>query len=137
MTGLLLSLYSYTKDLHLYGPIFHYWVIKLEGSWAIFVSACPSCCVSNLPRLFCSRSILGFLPFTWCYGLFQAHIYSSWKKSLLEAKASTLVILNCYNAIFSTIKYQNVPTMVELNLFFFGSTATMHNYFLLCTVAER
>ena len=105
------------KRLRLYRPI-HYWVIKLGGSQAIFVQACPSCYVSNLPRLFCSRSILGFPPFTWYYGLFQAHIYSSWKKSLLEVRASILVVLNCYNAIFSTIKYQNVPTMMEPKLYF-------------------
>ena len=44
-------------------------------------------------------------------------------------RASTLVVLNSYIAIFSTIKYQNVPYNGGAKTIFFGSSVTVHNYF--------
>ena len=45
--------------------------------------------------------------------------------------------LNNYIAIFSITKTQNVPYNSGAKTIFFDSTATVHNYFWLCTVAER
>ena len=56
--------------------------------------------LSNLLRLFRSRSILGFSPFSWYYGLFQAHNYSSWKKSLLDVTFQ-YIILSTFNLYFT------------------------------------
>ena len=42
----------------------------------------------------------------------------------LGYRASTLVVLNSYIAIFSTTKYQNVPYNGGAKSIFFGSTAT-------------
>ena len=39
--------------------------------------------------------------------------------------------------IFSTTKTQNVPSNSGAKVIFFGSIATVHNYFWLFTVAER
>ena len=52
-------------------------------------------------------------------------------------RASTLVVLNSYIAIFSTTKYQNVPYNGGAKAIFFGSIATVHIYFWLCTIAKK
>ena len=48
-----------------------------------------------------------------------------------------IMVLNSYIVIFSTTKTQNVPRNSEAKVIFFGSTATVHSYFWLCTVTER
>ena len=53
------------------------------------------------------------------------------------SRALATVVLNCYIAIFSTTKYQNVPCNSEAKAIFFGSRAIVHNYFWLCIVVER
>ena len=60
--------------------------------------------LSNLLRLFRSRSILGFSPFSWYYGLFQAHNYSSWKKSLLDVTFQ-YIILSTFDFYFTFYFY--------------------------------
>ena len=52
-------------------------------------------------------------------------------------RALAIVVLNSYIAIFSTTKTQKVPSHSGAKAMFFGSTAIMHSYFWLCTVAER
>ena len=52
-------------------------------------------------------------------------------------KALAIVVLNSYIAIFSTTKTQDVPCNSGAKVIFFCSTATVHSYFWLCTVAER
>ena len=42
-------------------------------------------------------------------------------------RASTLVVLNSYIAIFSTTKYQNVPCNGGAKAIFFGSTTTVNS----------
>ena len=58
--------------------------------------------------------------------------------SVATIRALAIVVLNSYIAIFNTTKYQNLPCNSGAKAIFFGSTATVHNYFFwLCTVAKR
>ena len=52
-------------------------------------------------------------------------------------RASTLVVLNRYIVNFSTTKYQNVSYNGGAKVILFSFTATVHNYFWLCTIAKK
>ena len=62
------------------------------------------------------------------YLIIKNNEYALW----IILRASTLVVLNSYIAIFSTTKYQNVPYNGGAKAIFFGSTTTMHSYCILC-----
>ena len=94
----------------------------------------PKLFISNLPRLFCSRSILGFPSFSWYYGLFQAHNYSSWKKSLLEVffQYTILSTFNPYFTFFFSFFLYLFSMLVILYYFFNTFTFT-----LMYCIAQR